>query len=69
MPIASWLTGQLADLTRRAIDPTHLAKQGLFRPELPAVWYDALKGGRRDTSEALWTLVAFQAWYERHGEA
>ena len=69
MPIASWLTGQLADLTRRAIDPTHLATQGLFRPELPAAWYDALKGGRRDTSEALWTLVAFQAWYERHGEA
>ncbi len=68
MPIASWLTGPLADLTRRAIDPARLAAQGLFRPELPAAWYDALKGGRRDTSEALWTIVAFQAWYERHGE-
>jgi asparagine synthase (glutamine-hydrolysing) len=68
MPIASWLTGPLGELTRRAIDPARLAAQGLFRPELPARWYDALKSGRRDTSEALWTLVAFQAWYERHGE-
>jgi asparagine synthase (glutamine-hydrolysing) len=69
IPIAAWLTGPLAELTRRAIDPARLTAQGLFRPELPAAWYAALESGRRDTSEALWTLVAFQAWYERHGTA
>lgn len=69
MPIAAWLTGPLADLTRRAIDPARLKAQGLLRPEPPAAWYAALQSGRRDTSEALWTLVAFQAWYERHGTA
>ena len=69
MPIAAWLTGPLKDLTRRAIDPARLADQGLFRPELPAAWYAALETGRRDTSEALWALVAFQAWHERHGTA
>lgn len=69
LPIAEWLTGPLGDRVRRAIDPEHLRKQGLFRPELPAMWYDMLKTGRRDTSEPLWTMVAFQAWYERFAAA
>jgi len=69
LPIAQWLMGPLGDRVRRAIDPARLRKQGLFRPELPTEWYDMLKSGRRDTSEALWTMVAFQAWHERFGAA
>jgi len=67
IPIAEWLTGPLADRVRRAIDPGRLKAEGLFRPELPARWYDELIAGRRDTSWQLWTLVAFQAWQERQG--
>ena len=69
IPIAEWLTGPLADLTRRAIDPVRLAREGLFRPELPARWYDDLAAKRRDTSEALWTLICYQSWAERFGYA
>lgn len=65
VPIAQWLTGPLADLTRRAIDPATLERQGLIRPDLPARWYADLAGGRRDTAGKLWALVAFQAWWER----
>jgi asparagine synthase (glutamine-hydrolysing) len=68
LPIAEWLTGPLAERTRRAIDPERLRRQGLFRPDLPRAWYDALLTRRRDTSESLWTMVAFQAWYERFVE-
>ena len=66
VPIADWLVGPLADLTRRAIDPGRLKRQELFRPELPARWFAELEAGRRDTSWELWTMVAFQAWHERH---
>ena len=69
IPVAQWLSGPLADLTRRAIDPARLAREGLFRPELPARWYDDLAARRRDTSEALWTLICFQSWAERFGYA
>jgi asparagine synthase (glutamine-hydrolysing) len=65
VPIAAWLTGELGELCRHAIDPARLKRQGLFRPELPQAWYDALKSRRRDTSERLWSLIAFQAWCER----
>ncbi len=67
LPIGQWLTGPLADITRDAIDPARLKRQGLFDAALPSQWYDDLAGGRRDTSEALWTMVAFQAWARRHG--
>ncbi|MCP4326866.1 MAG: asparagine synthase (glutamine-hydrolyzing) [Alphaproteobacteria bacterium] len=65
IPIAEWLTGGLADLCRWAIDPTRLARQELLRPEMPAQWLDDLAAGRRDTSWQLWTVIAFQAWWER----
>lgn len=65
IPIADWLKGDLHDLAKRATDPTHLKRQGLFRPELPQRWMAELKSGRRDSSAQLWTLIAFQAWWER----
>ncbi|HLI10252.1 MAG TPA: asparagine synthase (glutamine-hydrolyzing) [Alphaproteobacteria bacterium] len=69
IPIADWLKGDLADLARRATDPARLRRQGLFRPELPQRWLRALAGGRRDCSERLWTLIAFQSWWERRQAA
>ena len=68
VPIADWLTGDLAELCRWAIDPGRLARQGLLRPALPARWFDDLKSGRRDSAWQLWTVVAFQAWWARHFE-
>ena len=65
LPIDRWLAGPLADLTRRAVDPVRLERQGLFRPDLPGQWWDDLSSGRRDTSWQLWTMVAFQAWWDR----
>jgi len=64
IPIADWLTGPLEELTRYAIDESRLQRQGIFRPELPRRWYEDLKAGRRDSSEKLWTLIAFQAWFD-----
>jgi len=69
VPIAAWLKGELRDLVARATDPARLARQGLFRPELPQRWKRELEGGRRDSSAQLWSLIAFQAWWERRSLA
>ena len=69
LPIAEWLLGPLAKRLARAIEPARLRRQGLFRPELPARWLDELRARRRDTSEMLWTLLAFQEWHQRRGGA
>jgi asparagine synthase (glutamine-hydrolysing) len=65
MPIAEWLCGPLDDLVAHAIDPVRLKRQGLFRPDLPRRWLTDLQSRRRDRSEQLWTLIAFQAWVLR----
>lgn len=69
IPIAEWLTGPLSGLVKRSIDPQRLHKQGLFNPDLPARWLAMLKSGRRDTSWKLWSLIAFQAWWDRQEES
>lgn len=65
IPIAQWLTGPLRGRVEAAIDPARLARQGLFNPETPRRWLDDLTRGRRDASEPLWTLLAFQEWWDR----
>lgn len=64
MPIARWLTGELADLARWAADPAGLERDGWIDPSLPRHWLDDLRAGRRDTSWHLWTLIAFRRWLE-----
>ncbi len=68
IPIADWLRTGLADLCRRAIDPGRLKRQGILRPELPARWFDDHVGGRHDRSWQLWTVIAFEAWWQRQFE-
>ncbi len=69
VPIAEWILGPLRDLTRSTIDPERLKREGILRPELPQAWFEDLESGRQDTSWKLWSLIAFQAWYERQGAA
>lgn len=69
IPIAEWLIGPLRDRVRAAIDPERLRRQGLFAPDLPQQWLDQLISRRRDTSWALWTLLAFQSWATLNGRA
>lgn len=64
VPIAEWLTGPLRERTLDAISPDRLAGQGLFDAALPAAWFKTMEGGRRDTSAELWTMIAFQAWWD-----
>lgn len=67
LPIAEWLTGPLRDHARRATDIGRLQAQGLFDAAVIQRWWQELDSRRRDTSELLWGVIAFQAWAERHG--
>jgi asparagine synthase (glutamine-hydrolysing) len=66
IPIAEWLRGPMLDRVRHATDPDRLRRQGLFAPHVPAAWLTQLQTKRRDTSWALWTLIAFQEWARTH---
>jgi asparagine synthase (glutamine-hydrolysing) len=68
VPIALWLAGPLRSLVETALDAGTLASHGIAAAP-PRRWLAALESGRRDTSEKLWTLIAFTQWAARRGPA
>jgi asparagine synthase (glutamine-hydrolysing) len=68
IPIAPWLKGPLRALVNTALDANLLEGYGIAA-EPPRRWLAALDSGRRDTSEKLWTLVAFTQWAARRQTA
>jgi asparagine synthase (glutamine-hydrolysing) len=68
VPIALWLAGPLRSLVETALEPGTLAGHGIAAAP-PRRWLAELESGRRDTSEKLWTLIAFTQWAARRGPA
>jgi len=68
VPIALWLAGPLRPLVEAALDAKTLEAHGIAAAP-PRRWLAELESGRRDTSEKLWTLVAFTQWAARRGPA
>jgi asparagine synthase (glutamine-hydrolysing) len=68
IPIAQWLTGPLRSLVETALDPATLKDLGIAEAP-PRRWLAELESGKRDSSEKLWTLVAFTQWAARRANA
>jgi len=68
IPIAVWLIGPLRSLVETALDPAVLEDHGIAAAP-PRRWLAELESGKRDSSEKLWTLVAFTQWAARRGAA
>jgi len=67
VPIAAWLRGPLREWAGDELARDRLSKQGIFDPDLVTRMFDDHVAGRADHRKALWTLLAFQSWYERFG--
>ncbi len=65
IPVARWLRGPLGPLMDSLLDPSRLARQGLFRPEEVARRVAEHRSGVRDHRKPLWTLLMFQLWHDR----
>ena len=63
-PVAKWFAGPLKSLLEDLLSPGHLKRQGLFQPDYVATLLREHQARHRDHRKLLWTLVAFQMWYE-----
>lgn len=64
MPVAKWLTGPLKPLAADLLAPSRLKRHGLFRPDyVQTLWQEHLSR-RQDHRKLLWTLLAFELWYD-----
>jgi asparagine synthase (glutamine-hydrolysing) len=66
IPLAEWLRSGLRPHAERVLDPEFLQEQGIFRADaLSRLWEEHLSG-RRNHRGILWTVLAFQFWWEQH---
>jgi asparagine synthase (glutamine-hydrolysing) len=68
LPFDRWMRGALRPLCEHHLGSAGLDGRGLFRPgEVPRLWRQFLGGAPGVTWSRLWTLVALDAWLDRHG--
>jgi asparagine synthase (glutamine-hydrolysing) len=63
-PVAKWFAGPLKPLLEELLSPQRLKRQGLFQPDFVATLIKEHQARYRDHRKLLWTLLAFQMWYE-----
>lgn len=64
-PIDQWLRGELKEWASQLLDHSRLTSEGIWNPEqITRKWNDHI-AGRGDHAFGLWTVLMFQAWYEK----
>jgi asparagine synthase (glutamine-hydrolysing) len=62
IPVGQWLRGPLRSWAEELLDPARLRADGWFDAEAVRLrWNDHLSG-RRDSTQAIWSILMFQAW-------
>jgi asparagine synthase (glutamine-hydrolysing) len=65
MPVAKWLVGPLRELVEDTLAEGRLRADGLFEPRAVRRLLDDHYARRADHRKLIWTLLAFQLWYDR----
>ena len=64
VPVAEWFRGPLREQLLSVLSPERVARDGFFEPEMVRGLVDGHLAGRADNRKQLWTLFAFQKWFE-----
>ena len=66
VPLAEWLRGPLRPWAEALIEPDRVRSQGYFdAAAVQQKWQQHLRGDR-DESQALWSMLMFQAWHDEN---
>jgi len=64
IPVAHWLRGPVKEQMLSVLSPDRIKRKGFFDPAVVAGLIGDHLDGRRDNRKQLWTLFAFESWYE-----
>jgi asparagine synthase (glutamine-hydrolysing) len=66
VPVAKWLVGELRECAGDLLSPAAIHRQGYFRAEYVQQLWQEHQSRRRDHRKLLWTLLAFQLWFDTY---
>jgi len=66
IPIAIWLRNELKDEMRRALDPSKIAKEGIFKPSAVTKLVEDHLARKKNNRKQLFSLLMFEWWRERY---
>ncbi|HSS61167.1 MAG TPA: asparagine synthase (glutamine-hydrolyzing) [Candidatus Limnocylindrales bacterium] len=64
IPVAEWFRGPLREQLLTVLSEERLGREGFFEPAVVGGLIREHLEGRRDNRKQLWTLFAFEAWYQ-----
>ena len=68
VPVGEWLRGDLRNWAEDLLSPRSLADGGYFDPAVVGPrWADHLSG-KRDSTQAIWSVLMFQAWQREQAQ-
>jgi asparagine synthase (glutamine-hydrolysing) len=68
VPVGEWIKGPLRGWAEELLDPARMTSEGWFDSAIVRRrWADHLSG-RRDSTNALWAVLMFQAWLDNEGK-
>jgi asparagine synthase (glutamine-hydrolysing) len=62
VPVGEWIKGPLRPWAEALLDPARLEGDGFFDPAVVRQRWESHLAGRKDSTQALWTVLMFQAW-------
>ncbi len=66
VPVAQWIRKDLKSWSQELLSRTLLKEQAIFNPELLGKIHNEHLTGKFDHSHKLWTVLMFQAWYQKY---
>ncbi|MDB5699033.1 MAG: asnB [Alphaproteobacteria bacterium] len=67
VPVGEWIKDPLRDWAEGLIEPARLKNDGFFDPDMVRTRWNSHLAGQRDSTQALWTVLMFQAWLAENG--
>jgi asparagine synthase (glutamine-hydrolysing) len=62
VPVGEWIKGPLRPWAEELLDPIRMKSQGYFDPAKVQERWRSHQRGEKDSTQALWTVLMFQAW-------
>lgn len=67
VPVGEWIKGPLRPWAEELLDGRRLGSEGYFDSEMVRKRWAAHLSGERDSTQALWTVLMFEAWLAENG--